>query len=106
MPPKPVQAGLVSGLTIDVQTSFAQALRDSSEIDTLIVSGGHGTTLALEDHQLLEYVRTAAQRARRTVSICTGAMILAKAGLLDGKRVSTHWWWCPILEQRYPLATV
>ena len=95
-----------SGLTIDAQASFAEAMQDISEIDTLIVSGGHGTTSALEDNLLLDYVRGAAPRARRIVSICTGAMILAKAGLLDGKRASTHWWWCPILEQRYPQVTV
>lgn len=95
-----------SGLTIEARMSFADALRDSHEIDTLIVSGGHGTTSALEDQLLLEYVRTSSQRSRRIVSICTGAMILAEAGLLDGKRASTHWWWCPILQQRYPKVTV
>ena len=98
--------GTTSGLTIDAQASFADALQDCTEIDTLIVSGGHGTTSALEDAALLNYVRAAAPRARRIVSICTGAMILAEAGLLDGKRASTHWWWCPILEQRYPHVTV
>lgn len=98
--------GTTSGLTIDAQVSFADAMQNLDEIDTLIVSGGHGTTSALEDKLLLEYVRAAAPHARRVVSICTGAMILAEAGLLDGKRASTHWWWCPILEQRYPEVTV
>ena len=103
------QAGAVqttSGLTITAQASFADALKDCDDIDTLIVSGGHGTTTALQDKELMDYVRTAAQHARRIVSICTGAMILAEAGLLDGKRATTHWWWCPILEQRYPKVTV
>lgn len=95
-----------SGLTIDAQVSFTDAIRDIGDIDTLIVSGGHGTTSALEDELLLDYVGAAAPFARRVVSICTGAMILAEAGLLDGKRASTHWWWCPILEQRYPEVTV
>lgn len=98
--------GTTSGLTIDAQASFADAKRDISEIDTLIVSGGHGTTSALEDDLLLDYVRAAAPHARRIVSICTGAMILAEAGLLNGKRASTHWWWCPILERRYPKVAV
>ncbi|MBT8412817.1 MAG: GlxA family transcriptional regulator [Boseongicola sp.] len=98
--------GTTSGLTIDAQMAFADAMNDITEIDTLIVSGGHGTTSALENQQLLDYVRTASQRARRIVSICTGAMILAEAGLLDGKRASTHWWWCPILAERYPKVTV
>lgn len=100
----PVQT--TSGLTITAQASFEDALKDMSDIDTLIVSGGHGTTDALEDETLLDYVRFAATRAQRVVSICTGAMILAEAGLLNGKRASTHWWWCPILEQKYPDVTV
>jgi len=95
-----------SGLTIDAQVSFVDAIRDIGDIDTLIISGGHGTTTALEDQLLLDYVSAAAPFARRIVSICTGAMILAEAGLLDGKRASTHWWWCPILEKRYPKVTV
>lgn len=95
-----------SGLTIDAQISFVDAIHDIGDIDTLIVSGGHGTASALEDALLLDYVSAAAPFARRIVSICTGAMILAEAGLLDGKRASTHWWWCPILEQRYPQVTV
>lgn len=95
-----------SGLTIDAQMSFVDAIRDIGDIDTLIISGGHGTSSALEDELLLDFVRAAAPFAQRVVSICTGAMILAEAGLLDGKRASTHWWWCPILEKRYPDVTV
>jgi AraC-like DNA-binding protein len=44
----------------------------------------------------------AAPRARRIASICTGALVLAEAGLLDGRRASTHWFWCPKLETDYP----
>ena len=95
-----------SGLAILADAGLAEAMRDERAIDTLIVSGGHGTTAALGDEELLAYVRAAAPRARRVVSICTGAMILAELGLLDGRRATTHWWWCPILEQRYPRVTV
>ncbi|NKX44454.1 GlxA family transcriptional regulator [Roseibacterium sp. KMU-115] len=95
-----------SGLSLMAHRSFAAAMADADPIDTLIVSGGHGTTAALEDAELLAFVRQAAGRARRIVSICTGAMILAELGLLDGRRASTHWWWCPILERRYPKVLV
>lgn len=95
-----------SGLSLTAHRSFAEAVEDTDLIDTLIVSGGHGTMAALEDAGLMDFVRRAAPRSRRIVSICTGAMILAEAGLLEGKRASTHWWWCPILEQRYPGVTV
>lgn len=96
--PVPTTSGL--GLTADI--GFADAARDTSPIDTLIVSGGHGTMDALHDPQLLDFVRRAAPRARRVVSICTGAIILAELGLLDDRRATTHWWWCPVLEHRYP----
>ncbi len=94
--------GTTSGLTLQANQSFAEAKTDTSGIDTLIISGGHGTTDALRDAELLDYVAWAAGRARRVVSICTGAMILAELGLLKGRRATTHWWWCPILAQRYP----
>lgn len=91
-----------SGISLTAHRDFADAAVDKGPIDTLIVSGGHGTMAAIEDDALLDFVRQAAKRSRRIVSICTGAMILAEIGLLDGKRASTHWWWCPILEKRYP----
>lgn len=95
-----------SALSLVAHRSFADAARDDAEIDTLIVCGGHGTMEAIKDTRLLDFVRAAATRSRRIVSICTGAMILAEIGLLNGRRASTHWWWCPILEQRYPQVRV
>ena len=91
-----------SGLIIEADQSFEDAARDPQPIDTLMIAGGHGTVQALEDEVLLDFVSLAATRADRVVSICTGAMILAEIGLLNGKRATTHWWWCPILSQKYP----
>ena len=91
-----------SGLALQANHSFSQARKAIHQIDTLIISGGHGTSDALRDPKLMEYVAHAAGQARRIVSICTGAMILAELGLLNGRRATTHWWWCPILTQRYP----
>ena len=91
-----------SGITIEADQSFEVAHRDPRPIDTLIIAGGHGTVQALEDGDLLKFVSTAAAKAKRVVSICTGAMILAEVGLLNGRRATTHWWWCPILSQKYP----
>ena len=95
-----------SGLTIEADQSFADALADDAPIDTLVVAGGHGTVEALESPALLDFVQQAAKRAGRVVSICTGAMILAQIGLLDGRRATTHWWWCPVLAKRYPQVSV
>lgn len=89
------------GLTLNADKSYAQARRSKASIDILIVAGGHGTEAALENSALLSYVRWAAARAERVVSICTGAMILAEAGLLNGRRATTHWFWCPVLAKKY-----
>jgi transcriptional regulator GlxA family with amidase domain len=69
-------------------------------IDTLLVAGGTGLENAARDEQLLVWLRTTAQRVRRIGSICTGAFLLASAGLLDGKRATTHWKWAAELAKR------
>ncbi|MGR3513027.1 MAG: GlxA family transcriptional regulator [Paracoccaceae bacterium] len=103
------QAGPVtasSGLTIMAETSFADAMGRKGEIDTLMIAGGHGASSELKNPELLEFVQTMAPRARRVVSICTGALILAEAGLLKNKKASTHWFWCSIMEHSYPDVSV
>lgn len=95
-----------SGISLQADQDFTSAMNSRKPIDTLIVAGGHGTLEALEDVVLLGYVQWAAERATRVVSICTGAMILAELGLLDGRKATTHWWWCPVLAKRYPQVSV
>lgn len=56
--------------------------------------------------RLVEAVREAYDRGARVMSICTGAFVLAAAGLLDGRRATTHWMWAPILAERHPAVTV
>jgi len=69
--------------------------------DTLVVAGGSGARAAVEDQALLDWIRQASGRARRTASVCTGAYLLAAAGLLDGRRATTHWAFCDDLAERY-----
>lgn len=76
-------------------------LRDA-EIDTLMVSGGVGRHAAIKDPRMLDWLRTAAAQARRVCSVCSGAFILAAAGLLARRRVVTHWKYCDDLRQAYP----
>lgn len=91
-----------SGLSLVPDMSFEQARASGLPIDVLMIAGGHGTQAALKDHRLMAFVVWAEQQAKRVISICTGAFILAELGLLDGKRVATHWWWCPVMAKRYP----
>jgi transcriptional regulator GlxA family with amidase domain len=71
-------------------------------LDTLIVPGGWGVHRISEDAATLAWVRERSALARRTASVCSGAFILAAAGLLDGRRVVTHWQSCDDLKHRFP----
>jgi transcriptional regulator GlxA family with amidase domain len=71
-------------------------------IDTLIVAGGPGSESGSYDLSFIQWIREAATRARRVASICTGAFMLAEAGLLDGKEAVTHWKFCDRLALEYP----
>ncbi|KAA5832926.1 GlxA family transcriptional regulator [Saccharopolyspora hirsuta] len=78
------------------------ALRDVDELDTLVVAGGWGFREAAGDPELVRQVRRLSGLARRTASVCTGAFLLAEAGLLDGRRATTHWAMCDELAESYP----
>jgi transcriptional regulator GlxA family with amidase domain len=71
-------------------------------IDTLLVAGGRGAQAASRDRTLLACLRRMAPRVRRLGSVCTGTYVLAAAGVLDGRRATTHWAYCEDLAKRYP----
>jgi transcriptional regulator GlxA family with amidase domain len=71
-------------------------------IDTLLVAGGIGTAEAMRDARVLAALRRLAPRARRFGSVCSGTFVLAAAGLLDGRRVTTHWSACERLARMFP----
>jgi len=76
------------------------------KVDTLIIAGGIGTRAAMRDAALIQAIRGWAPRVRRLASVCTGAYLLAAAGLLDGRRVATHWWAADHLQSRFPAIAV
>ena len=78
------------------------------EIDTLVVIGSTDEYLnpALTDRKLIAWLQITAPKVRRLVSVCTGVFLLAKAGLLNGRRVTTHWMDVERLRREYPTLTV
>lgn len=75
-------------------------------VDTLVIAGGRDMDEVSADAALLAQVRRLAGSARRVTSVCSGAFLLAAAGLLDGRRATTHWAECGLLQGSYPSLTV
>jgi transcriptional regulator GlxA family with amidase domain len=75
-------------------------------VDTLLVAGGSAIENDEVDPQVVRWLRKLCTRVRRVGSVCTGAMLLARAGLLDGRRATTHWNWCEVLIRRAPRTEV
>ena len=75
-------------------------------IDTLIITGGPGAETGIYDERFVAWITEASARSRRVASICTGTFLLGAAGLIDGKKVVTHWKFCDDLARRFPAASV
>jgi transcriptional regulator GlxA family with amidase domain len=95
--PGPIRT--MSGMEIVATHSYREI---GDGLDTLVVAGGLGAEQASKDQALVEWVRAMAPGARRVASICTGAFILAAAGLLHQRRVTTHWLYSNLLAAAYP----
>jgi transcriptional regulator GlxA family with amidase domain len=80
------------GLTVDAH------VRDLPDPDVIVVPGGIGSRTAVEDEELLDWIRTAHEGTRFTTSVCTGSLVLGAAGLLDGLTATTHWSVLDLLE--------
>jgi transcriptional regulator GlxA family with amidase domain len=87
-----------SGLTLSAKYRYKDV---QGGVDTLIVTGGAG---ALRSHSrsVLDWIRKIGRKTRRVASVCTGAFLLAEAGLLDGRRATTHWMFTKQLSAKYP----
>ena len=97
--PGPVRT--ISGIEVAATHSFHDI---GDGLDTLIVAGGvtSAEQACKDDPALVEWVRSMAPRVRRVASVCTGAFILAAAGLLNHRRVTTHWMFSDVLATAYP----
>jgi transcriptional regulator GlxA family with amidase domain len=83
----PAAVRATGGLQVIPHHAFANAPR----IDLLVVPGGFGTRALVADAEVLGWIRTVAAQARKVTSVCTGSLLLTRAGLLQGKRATTHW---------------
>jgi transcriptional regulator GlxA family with amidase domain len=99
--PGPVRT--MSGLEIGATHSYEDII---GGLDTLLVMGGTGCEDASQDASLVAWVRSIAPKTRRIVSICSGAFILAAAGLLHRRRATTHWIYADRLAKAYPSVDV
>jgi transcriptional regulator GlxA family with amidase domain len=99
---RPGAVTATGGLQIVPRYDFS----DAPPLDVLVVPGGFGTRPLLESGVVLTWIREAAGRAAHVCSVCTGSLLLAKAGLLDGRRATTHWGALDRLAQLDPGITV
>jgi transcriptional regulator GlxA family with amidase domain len=91
------------GLQITAHRTFREV---RGTIDTLLVAGGSAIEHDEIGADVVRWVKNIARRTRRVGSVCTGAMLLARAGLLDGRQATTHWNWCELLTERCPRADI
>ena len=102
-----VEGGLVTSVEGLVLQTEALAKIRSTSVDTIVVPGSpHIAEVLDHSEKLVAWLRRGARAARRTTSVCSGAFLLAAAGLLDDKRAATHWAMCDMLGQRFPAVTV
>jgi transcriptional regulator GlxA family with amidase domain len=94
---EPVRTG--TGLVVNAEAALE---RVRGPLDTLVVTGGIGYVDAMADERLVAHVRRLGRESRRIASVCTGAGLLAAAGLLDGRRATTHWDHAAYLRARFP----
>ena len=93
------ERGVVHTDTGMLAVSVERTLDEVPAPDVLVVPGGIGSRTALADERLLEWVRAVHEGSRYTTSVCTGALILAAAGVLDGLEATTHWLAMDLLGQ-------
>jgi transcriptional regulator GlxA family with amidase domain len=90
------------GLRVIPHHGFADAPR----IDLVVVPGGWGTRALLHDAETLDWIRGVAEKARKVASVCTGSLLLAKSGLLEGRHATTHWGALDLLDSLQAGVTV
>ena len=86
------------GMVVNPHATLAEA----GDLDVLLVPGGMGTRREVENAALMDWIKAQAPKCRLVTSVCTGALLLAEAGLLEGKAATTYWAFADELQRRYP----
>jgi transcriptional regulator GlxA family with amidase domain len=108
----PFQAFLVAESTSPVVATGGMKvlpdydLESCPKLDILLVPGGWGFRPQMNNERLLKWIADRSREVETLTSVCTGALLLAKAGLLDGKRATTHWRWLDSMQEMFPKTTV
>lgn len=90
---------------VSIPTTPASAVL-GRDIHTLVIVGGDGANVAMLDENIIDLVQRLGVRSERICSVCSGALVLAAAGFLDGRRATTHWDDCKTLAEMFPLVRV
>jgi transcriptional regulator GlxA family with amidase domain len=108
----PFQAFLVAESTSPVVATGGMKvvpdydLDSCPKLDILLVPGGWGFRPQMNNDRLLKWVADRSREVETLASVCTGALLLGKAGLLEGKRATTHWRWLDSMQEMFPKTTV
>ena len=88
-----------NGLLVQPHHTFS----DAPKLDIFVIPGGYGAEkIEIHNETLIRFIRETAEKAPLTVSVCTGAFLLAQAGLLNGKRATTHWMDTEVFQKQFP----
>jgi transcriptional regulator GlxA family with amidase domain len=85
------EAGPVGNESGSIEVVAAKSLDEVTSPDVVVIPGGLGNRILLEHEPLHEWIRDVHESSQWTTSVCTGSLLLAAAGLLDGKKATTHW---------------
>ncbi|MBL4790158.1 MAG: GlxA family transcriptional regulator [Kordiimonadaceae bacterium] len=94
----------LSGLRMAADSTIRQS--QPADFDVVLVPGGHGVFDAAQNRDLITWIREAHEHSQRTVSVCSGTLLLAEAGVLDDLTCCSHWTLCAKLARQYPAITV
>ena len=110
--PSPVEVLLVAEKPGTVVTTGGMkvtpdhTIDDCPRLDILVVPGGWGTRAEIKNARLVAWIAERARQVETLTSVCTGSMLLGQAGLLDGRRATTHWRALPWMRETFPTVTV